>query len=127
MHTAKTGFNYLSPDSPPDSARHRHQAPKMPLPQRSLLARRLKLEQDPAFEYVPENRSGMAMRRQPASAGGSSTSCVIACAPSGIEGGVMHSRSVTLMFPATNTSPTLTPIQPLPWATFAPRTGASST
>ena len=25
----------------------------------------LKLEQDPAFEHVPENRSGMAMRRQP--------------------------------------------------------------
>jgi hypothetical protein len=25
----------------------------------------LKLEQDPAFEYVTENRSGMAMRRQP--------------------------------------------------------------
>jgi hypothetical protein len=25
----------------------------------------LKLEHDPAFEYVPENRSGMAMRRQP--------------------------------------------------------------
>jgi hypothetical protein len=30
----------------------------------------------------------------------------------------MHSRSVTLMFPATNTSSTLTPIQPLPWAHF---------
>jgi hypothetical protein len=34
----KAGSNYPNPDSPPDSARHRHQAPRTPLPQRSLSA-----------------------------------------------------------------------------------------
>ena len=86
----------------------------------------LKLEQDPAFAYVPENRSGMAMRRPGVCGWKFDELCHRMCAL-GIQGGVTHSRSVTLMFSATNMSSTLTPIQPFPWATFAPRTGTSST